>query len=397
MYVRAVIALVIAIVGLVWPSGPVHAEGKALASVAALLITQGDQAVAAYDPTNGIDTSDLFSDLYFDVFEGQGLEVAIGLRDGARKGDLESRFSVSLSLAAGGAAFGDVQAAWKDLRQGLAEEENFYTANREDDGGWWPSFVQAFLILLREGVEALLVVGALITYVKRIGTKSQLNGLYTGIILALVASGFTAWAVRMSVLGLNGRSLEAVEGITMLVAAGVLFYVGHWLFSKREAERWQGYIKDKVDKAVISGSGFALSSAAFLAVYREGAETVLFYQALLSDRPDGLQAIAAGFVAAAFALAVIFVAIRVLGLRLPLKLFFTATAGLLSLLAFIFIGKGIVELQVIRWITATPLTGIPQIGWLGVFPTMESILAQATFLALIIWGVIVPATRKARV
>lgn len=374
---------------------PAKAAETDFSAVAAAIVAQGDALVQDYRPEAGQATSDSFSDLYFDVFEGRGLEGAIGRRDADRKAALESLFSRIISQSAKAAAPDAVAAAWQDLRRGMEEEKALHAGNAAGEG-WWPAFVQAFLILLREGVEALLVVGALIAYVQRTGARGTLPALYFGIAAALMASAITAWAVRASVLGLSGREMEAVEGVTMLIAAGVLLYVGNWLFSKRDAERWQAYIKTHVDKAVASGSGLAMGAAAFLAVYREGAETVLFYQALLAEQPNAGSGVVAGFGAAALALVALFYGMRVLGLRLPLKLFFTATAGLLMALAFIFVGKGIVELQVIRWVSATPVDGMGPLSWLGVFPTVESLAAQAVFLALVAGTLAVPALRRAK-
>lgn len=372
-----------------------RAADGGLASVADAIVAQGDVLARDYRPETGQATSDAFSDLYFDVFEGRGLEAAIGRRDADRKAALESLFSQLISQSAKGAAPEAIAGVWTDLRRGMEEEKAHYS-DAAAEAGWWPAFVQAFLILLREGVEALLVVGALIAYVQRTGARGTLPALYFGIVAALVASGATAWAVRTSVLGLSGREMEAVEGVTMLIAAGVLLYVGNWLFSKRDAERWQAYIKVHVDKAVASGSGLAMGAAAFLAVYREGAETVLFYQALLAEQPNAGSGVVAGFGVAALALLVLFYGMKVLGLRLPLKLFFTATAGLLMALAFIFVGKGIVELQVIRWVSATPVDGMGPLSWLGVFPTVESLAAQAVFLALVAGTLAVPVLRRAK-
>lgn len=374
---------------------PAKAAETDFSAVAAAIVAQGDALVQDYRPEAGQATSDGFSDLYFDVFEGRGLEGAVGRRDADRKAALESLFSRIIGQSAKGAPADAVAAAWQDLRRGMEEEWAHYSGAAAG-AGWWPAFVQAFLILLREGVEALLVVGALIAYVQRTGARGTLPALYVGIVAALMASGLTAWAVRASVLGLSGREMEAVEGVTMLIAAGVLLYVGNWLFSKRDAERWQAYIKTQVDKAVASGSGFAMGAAAFLAVYREGAETVLFYQALLAEQPDAGSGVVAGFGGAALALVALFYAMKALGLRLPLKLFFTATAGLLMALAFIFVGKGIVELQVIRWVSATPVDGMGPLSWLGVFPTVESLAGQAVFLALVAGTLAVPVLRRAK-
>ncbi len=375
--------------------GAASANTAALPEVADRLIAAGDALVAAYRPADGIDTSDSFSDLYFDVFEAGGLEAAIGRRDGARKAEIESYFSRIISASAKGAPDAEIADGWRQLREALLEERARY-AGAGSASSWLSTGIQAFLLLLREGVEALLVVGALIAYVERAGGGRALPVLYGGIVAALLASVLTAVVVRASVIGLDGRALEAVEGITMLLAAAVLLYVGHWMLARREAERWHGYIRRKVDAAVATGSGFALAAAAFLAVYREGAETVLFYHALMADARGTEGAAVLGFLAAAAVLAALFMAVRTLGLRLPLKPFFTVTAALLLGLAFIFVGKGIVELQVIRWLPTTAVEGLPQLPWIGVFPTVEGLAAQAAFVLIAGVGLLLPRPQGRR-
>jgi high-affinity iron transporter len=371
------------------PAGNAHAGKAPLADVAVTLVEQGDALAAAYEPADGFSTSDGFSDLYFDVFEGGGLEAAIGRRDGGRKAEIESYFSRIIGASAKGADEQEIAEGWEKLRQAIMEERALY-AESPPASTSLAIGVQAFLLLLREGVEALLVVGALIAYVQRAGGGRAMAMLYGGIVAALVASLVTAGIVRASVIGLDGRALEAVEGVTMLLAAAVLLYVGHWMLARREAERWQGYIRRKVDAAVETGSGLALAAAAFLAVYREGAETVLFYHALLADAHGTEGAAVVGFLAAAIVLTALFMAVRTLGLRLPLKPFFTLTAALLLGLAFIFVGKGIVELQVIRWLPTTAIHGMPQLPWIGVFPSIEGLAAQLAFVLIAGFGLLLP-------
>jgi len=169
------------------------------------------------------------------------------------------------------------------------------------------------------------------------------------------------------------------------------------MLAKRESDRWQGYIRRKVYTAVESGSGLTLALAVFLAVYREGAETVLFYQALLADAHGTESAAVLGFLAAAAVLAALFMVVRTLGLRLPLKPFFTLTAALLLGLAFIFVGKGIVELQVIRWLPTTAIDGIPQLSWIGLFPSMEGLAAQAAFVLIAGMAQLLPRQQRRKI
>ena len=346
-------------------------------AVAARIVAQGNEFMAAYDPAKGGDTADGFSDLYFSVFEETGLEADIGAADSSAKTELESHFAAIIGLATAGASKDKVDAAWHKLESRLVAVTN---ARAEAAGaGWIGAFLQSLLILLREGFEAMLVVTALVAYLKCLGAEDKVRVVWQAVALALVASAATAWALN-TVVSLSGAGQEAVEGITMLVAAAVLAYVSHWLFARREAQRWQGYIKDQVSKALSGGQMFSLGFAAFLSVYREGAETVLFYQALISGAPGQGSAIALGFAAALVALVAVYWVMRRVSLRLPLGPFFAGTAILLYALAIMFAGNGMLELQEARLISTTPLAGMPSVPALGLFPTAESMAAQALLL-----------------
>lgn len=359
---------------------PAWAQQVDYAEVVARIEAGAGKALAAYDPADGQETSDAFSDLYFDVFEASGMEVAVGAKDAGRKTELEARFGTVIGLAGRGKPKAEVEAAWHSLRDLLRQTVQEQAAA---SGGAVAAFLQAFLILLREGFEAMLVVGALVAYLRRLGAADRLRVVYGGVGIALLASIAAAWLMS-SVIRLSGQGQEAVEGVTMLIAAAVLAYVSHWLFAKREAVKWQGYVKAQIERAVSGGQAFSLGFAAFLAVFREGAETVLFYQALLAGAPGEEAAVLGGFLAGAAALGVVYVAMRVLAIRLPLGVFFGGTAVLLYGLAVIFAGNGVLELQEARWIVPTPLAGMPTIPWLGVFPTVETLAAQGFLLALLV-------------
>ena len=148
-------------------------------------------------------------------------------------------------------------------------------------------FIQSFVIMLREGLEAILIVGALMTFLAKMGAADRRRHVNAGILAAIAASLLTAVALE-TVFHLSPAHQEALEGCTMVVATLVLFYVSYWLLSKMEVVKWTHFVKSKVHDAVTSGSALALASAAFLAVYREGFETVLFYKALIiSAGPAG--------------------------------------------------------------------------------------------------------------
>ena len=185
-----------------------------------------------------------------------------------------------------------------------------------------------------------------------------------------------------------------LEGIAMLSATLVLFWVSYWIISKAEAERWQRYIQGRVQQAMATGSSFALASAAFLAVYREGFETVLFYQALLAGAGTAKGAVAAGFAVGCVVLAVVAGAFRVLGVRLPIRPFFLVTGALLYALSVVFAGKGVHELQEAGLVAVTNVPRVPQVDFLGLFPTLETLLAQGVLVACVVYGVIVALRRS---
>lgn len=240
----------------------------------------------------------------------------------------------------------------------------------------WTTFLQSFGILLREGLEALLLCTALAAATVKAGSPDGSRAIWRGATLALVASLITAWLVDR-VLDVTPASREAIEGLTMLLAAAVLFYVSYWLLSKLEVRRWMAYLRRKVGKAE---NLWAIGGVAFLAVYREGVETVLFYQALAGiGRP---MPIWAGMAVGALVLAGIGLAIFRFGLRLPLRPLFAVTGGLLYVMAFIFVGQGIHELQEAGWLAETALDGLPRVPALGVYPTVETVFGQFLLIGL---------------
>ena len=184
-------------------------------------------------------------------------------------------------------------------------------------------FIQSFVILLREGLEAILLIGALIAFLMKTGNGQRRRDIHVGVIAAVVVSLLTAVAFE-TIFRFYPASQEVLEGATMLVATVALFYVSYWLLSKMEVAKWNRFVKGKVQDALTSGSAFALPSVAFLAVYREGVETVLFYKALMVAGPAGgsVLPVVAGIILASVVLGVVYVLINRFGVKLPLKPFF---------------------------------------------------------------------------
>ncbi|HVX42202.1 MAG TPA: cytochrome c/FTR1 family iron permease [Gemmatimonadaceae bacterium] len=248
------------------------------------------------------------------------------------------------------------------------------------------AFLQSLLIILREGFEAILVIGAVVAFLLKTGHRERLRSIWWGIVLGLVASGLTAVVLR-TVLTAIPASQEIIEGVTLLVAVAVLFSVSYWLISRVEAAKWQQFIREKVNNALAHGGGNALAFVAFLAVYREGAETALFYQALFNEGAHVVLPISLGIVAGFVGLAVIFTLFYKFGVKIPLRPFFSVTSILLYYMAFVFIGKGVRELQEGNAMPISLIPGFPTVEALGIYPTWQTVLAQLLLLGLLVFAV----------
>ena len=254
-------------------------------------------------------------------------------------------------------------------------------------GSGTEAFWQSFLIILREGFEAILVVGAIVAFLLKTGHRERLRSIWMGVFYALLASAGTAVLLK-TLLAAVPASREIIEGVTMLIAVAVLFSVSYWLISKVEAAKWQQFIKEKVTAALDQGGGRALTFVAFLAVYREGAETALFYQALFNEGPNVVLPLSLGIVAGFIALAVIFTLFYRYGVKIPLRPFFSVTSVLLYFMAFVFTGKGVRELQEGNAISLSTIPGFPHNEWLGLYPSWEGVLAQLALLLLLAFAIL---------
>jgi high-affinity iron transporter len=250
-------------------------------------------------------------------------------------------------------------------------------------------FVQSFVIMVREGLEAILVVGALMAFLAKTGAGHRRRDIHLGVAAAIGLSLLTALAIE-TVFRLSRAHQEALEGATMVLATVVLFYVSYWLLSKMEVAKWNRFVRSKVQDALTTGSAFALASVAFLAVYREGFETVLFYKALVVAAGAGASVLAmvGGMVAGALLMAAVYIAINRFGVRLPLKPLFAITSAFLYYLAFVFAGKGIAELQEAGFLPTTIVAGGPRVPAVGLYPTVETLLAQGGLVALLLAAVV---------
>lgn len=359
-------------------AGPTQAATDG-AAVAGEIIRRGDAAITAYTPAAHLTTASELSSLYFDVFEGAGMELDLGIKAPSLKSELEVLFGSLNGKAMRGVPAGELAAAWQPLRSKLGEAAALYATPDSDD--FLPTLLKSTLILLREGAEALLVVGALAAYLRRAGAADRIWVIHAGVGLAIPLSILTGWALN-GVLQAAGASRGTIEGMALLLAALVLFYVSAWLVSKREAQRWQAWVAGQLDSALSRGSSLAIGAAACLAVYREGAETVLFYHALFAGNGSSGGGILAGIGLAAALLVMIYLLLNHLALRLPFARFFALTGSLLYGMGLVFLGQAIIALQATGHLASTLLPGLPQVGWLGFAPTAQGITAQGLMLLL---------------
>ncbi|MBI5554014.1 MAG: FTR1 family protein [Candidatus Diapherotrites archaeon] len=236
-------------------------------------------------------------------------------------------------------------------------------------------FWESFVVFGREGLEAILLLAAIVASLVTRKQEKHLPVVYGGAALAVIASLLTAVALEWFWVA-SEFSEPFLEGITMLLAGIVLLYVTNWMLGKADSIRWANYIKGKVGNALSRRNRYALGLASFLAVYREGFETVLFFKALFvgSTDPAG---VGIGIVAGILLLGILWILILQLEKRLPLGLVFASTSLILFLMSVKMFGGGIHELQETGIITETALSGIPSVEDLGLFPTLETIGAQA--------------------
>ncbi|HKD68272.1 MAG TPA: FTR1 family protein [Candidatus Binataceae bacterium] len=243
-----------------------------------------------------------------------------------------------------------------------------------------PYFFYALGILLREGMEAMLVVVALAAGVKQMGQGRRVREIYCGALLAIAASVLMAWGLAELI---SDDANDTMEGIFQLVAAGTLFYVSSWLTAKTQANRWREFLFSNLKESGRRALPFAMGVTAFLAVLREGAETIVFFQALLAGASKGIEqhAIWAGVSAAAAVLLIAFFTLQRFLVRIPLGAFFRATSVLLYAMAIIFVGQGIASLQEASVVRATFVSYVPTIKALGIFPTVQTLAVQMVLIA----------------
>lgn len=310
---------------------------------------------------------------YLDGFEP--LEQAVQAVDPALRLDVETRMLAYREPLRAAGSQADVGQLHTDLLTALDRVETVLAAGNLDAK---LAFASAFFILLREGLEAVLVLAAMFAFLGKAGRREAYRYLHIGWAGAL-AAGVATWAVAAYAIAISGATRELSEGFIALLAAGILFYMGFWLHDKSHADRWQAYINQHLG-SLGGRSLWLLAFLAFIAVYREVFETILFFQALwLQTTPAGQSMVLVGALCGALALALVSWGLLRLSTRLPLGLFFGASAFLMYLLAIVFAGKGIVALQEAGTLPISSVA-FPRVDLLGIYPTVQSLAAQAVLV-----------------
>ncbi len=346
-----------------------------------------DQALTAYRDGNPRAVY-FVSDAYFRF---DPLEKKLALSDAALAQRVEARFAELRGLLS---APGREREAATLVAAIAADLDAAVGALAPRQGGYGVAFQSGFIIL-REGFEVVLIVGALLAYVRKAGYPALRRSIVWGTVAGGLASVLTAWSL-LRLFQASGATAEVLEGVTMLLASAVLFFVSYWLIAKAEADRWQRYIQGKVKSALATGNAVALGGAAFLAVYREGTETILFYKALIGSAAGALTPVVAGFAGGAAGLVLVYVLYMRVGARLPLRQFFLVTGALLYYLAVVFAGKGVAELQGAGWIGTTAVPWVPRVDFLGLYPTAQTLAAQGALLLCVVYALVVTLRRARR-
>ncbi|GJE29303.1 FTR1 family iron permease [Methylobacterium organophilum] len=254
------------------------------------------------------------------------------------------------------------------------------------------TFVQAFTILFREGLEALLVIAALAAFLRRAGASERIVPIYLGAIAAIVASFGMAWVFETFYDGIHSDLFEAA---VMIAAAVLMFYMSGWMFIRQDPKAWQADLNRLAERALGAGTVISLAGIAFLAVFREGAETVLFLHALAKGGNGFDASLLSGLGVAALALVAMFVAMQWLALRLPLRPMFVITSAFLFFMGLRMIGEAFQELQEQQLISYNT-DGVPAFvsEWGLSNGSWEALATQGAILAVAVAAGLVYFVRK---
>jgi high-affinity iron transporter len=359
---------------------------KSGAGSLSLTRTKMAESLNAYATGNRQAAEELALAAYLDGFEP--VESVLRSRDANLMTRIEGAMGDVRAAIHNGKPLVEVNGQVQKLDALFAEAE---AALAPDQASPVSTFLGAFTILLREGLEALLIVVAMIAFLRKAERGDALRYVHGGWIAALLA-GFLTWFAATYFIGVSGASRELTEGFGSLFAAIVLLSVGLWMHGKSQAGQWQKYINEKLSVALSKRSAWFLFALAFLVAYREVFETILFFIALWTQGNGSW--IFGGAGAGILSLGIIAWAMLRYSHKLPIEKFFAYSSAIIAALTFVLAGKGVVALQEAGMIGIEPLAGFPRISMLGIFPSLQTVLAQVLALVAVIAGYIFN-TRKA--
>lgn len=352
-----------------------------------------DQAYEAAAAGKGDEGSTLVNNAYYQYYEKLGFEKNVmNAISGDRVSQVEYQFKMTRKTMRDGGSDKEIKQLVDDLKSWLVEDAAILDGGASGNVNGFTKLVtssagQAFLILIREGLEALLVVAAVIAYLVKSGNKRFAKWIYLGVVAGLAGSGLVA-VLFTFLFGGSGPIQEISEGVCALIATLMLLWTSNWMLNKSSVEAWNNYIRNKTEAAVAgaqskveSGQGLGLGMIAslamlsFLAVFREGAETVIFYESIYSMSQDA-HGMWVGGLAAAAVLIVIFLILRFTSVKIPIGPFFLVTSIVMAVLVVIFAGGGIHALIEGDLIEGTYLSTVPTNDWIGLYPYVETITAQ---------------------
>jgi high-affinity iron transporter len=324
---------------------------------------------------------------YLDSYEN--VEVPLRPIDPDFTLDMEIKFAELRNLIQSDAPYAQVEAKVIEIRRGLDESERLVSGT----GVVAPAiaFSTSFSIIFREGLESALIVGAILTYLEASRNERFKKHVYYGIVIAFAATAVT-WFVAQFIIEISGASKELIEAIAGVSAVAVLFWVSFWILNKVETKKWIEFVKAKVWKATTTGSVMVFVMLSFFTVYREGFETVLFYQAMISFAKYMEWYVVAGLVIGLGVITGVTFVVRKLGKKLPLRVLFGLTMGIGAYMSIAFMGNAVREFQEVGYIQTTHLIGtIPRLdintaAMTGIHPTLETIVAQLVLLGVYLAG-----------
>ena len=336
------------------------------------------ESVSVYRAGHRAQAAEVALSAYLDGFEP--VEPILAARNAALLSRIEGEMGEYRAAIEHDAAADDVTRRAEVIGQLLDDAE---AALSPDASSGVSTFLGAAAILLREGLEALLIVVAMIAFLRKAERLEVMPYVHGGWISALAAGGVT-WAVATWVIGISGANRELVEGFGSVFAAVVLLWVGIWMHGKAQADQWQQYIREKMSTALSGRSAWLLFGLAFVVVYREVFETILFYAALWTQGNGSAMLSGAG--SACIALAVIAWLLLRYSRRLPIAKFFTYSSWLMAVLTVVLAGKGIAALQEAGMVGIAPVLTVPRIELVGLFPTVQSVFAQVLVIVVLAFG-----------